>query len=87
MGVGHYFGLVRVDGSVLGIILGGWGWVEVGRTLFWVGEGEYGWVGMGALFDNAHIGAWESQQQLFNNKYMTASTQKANTEILVFKDV
>ena len=42
VGVGHYFGLVRVDGSVLGIILGGWGQVEVGRTLFWVGEGEYG---------------------------------------------
>ena len=48
-----------------GIILGGCGWVVVGGALFWevrvggkifwVGGGGWGWVGVGALFHNAHI--------------------------------
>ena len=44
------------------VVLGGWGIVGVGGTLFWVGEGEWenmlggwGWMGVGALFDNARF--------------------------------
>ena len=33
-----------VDGGVWGIILGGWGRVGVGETLFWVGGGGLVWV-------------------------------------------
>ena len=39
-----YFGWV---GVLWGIILGGWGRVGVGGTLFWVGGGEWRCVGMG----------------------------------------
>ena len=63
VGVGeHYFGRVRW----MGWWGGGWGrWVEVsgdGWGFFWVCEGRWenifggwGWVGMGALFDNARL--------------------------------
>ena len=31
------------------------GWVGLGGKIFWVGWDELGWVGVGALFDNARI--------------------------------
>ena len=39
--VGHYFGWLKISGSV---------W-----KLFCVGGGRWGWVGMGALFENPQI--------------------------------
>ena len=62
----HYCEWVWVVLGRWDIILGGWGeWgcmghyfgrVEVDRKIFWVGGDrwdEWGWVGVGALFDNA----------------------------------
>ena len=46
--VRKYFGLVMVIGGKWDIILGGWGWVGVGG-------GDWGRVGLSALFDNAHF--------------------------------
>ena len=30
------------------------GWVEIGGKIFWVGGSGWGYVGMVAVFDNAH---------------------------------
>ena len=30
------------------------GWMGVGEKMFWVGGGQRGGVGVGALFDNTH---------------------------------
>ena len=48
--VGHYFGLVGVNG--------------VYGTLFWVGGGQWGWVGVSALCPTMH----NALQQAFSDK-------------------
>ena len=47
--MGHYFGWMRVGGGVWGIILGG---VGVSGDGWGIILGAWGWVKVGALFDN-----------------------------------
>ena len=64
--VRHYFEWVWVVLGGWDIILSRWGWVGLYRALIWVGGkifwvggggwgwvGEWGWLGVAALFDNA----------------------------------
>ena len=54
--IATYFVWVPVSEGLFCVSVGYFGWVGVGGALFWVGVGgwdEWGWVGVGALFDNA----------------------------------
>ena len=42
--LGNYFGLVGLGGSGYGCMEHYIGWMGVVRIIFWVGEGEYGWM-------------------------------------------
>ena len=63
--IGLYFVWLAVSEALFRVSVSYFGWVGVGGALFWVGGGGWGgggiifcgwgWVGMGALFDNVHL--------------------------------
>ena len=43
--IGPYFVCVVVSEALFSVSVGYFWWVEVGGALFWMGGGEWGWVG------------------------------------------